>query len=158
MLEFEANAARLRELMTAEAKEGERDPEVDRELAELRAAWKRLPDSDKQMAGQISSSLGDLVLGRPAAPDGADPGPEASEDETDNQRPGCVPGKPGLAVIELPFGDQGLNRGGEHSSLNVHLGTGDQRELTELPNLIQRDRHAGLRLEYASDRQRRGHC
>ena len=78
MLEFEANAARLRELMTAEAKEGERDPEVDRELAELRAAWKRLPDSDKQMAGQISSSLGDLVLGRPAAPDGADPGPEES--------------------------------------------------------------------------------
>ena len=78
MLEFEANAARLRELMTAEAKAGERDPEVDRELAELRAAWKRLPDSDKQMAGQISSSLGDLVVGRPPAPDGADPGPEES--------------------------------------------------------------------------------
>ncbi|CAN5576031.1 hypothetical protein BH20ACT15_BH20ACT15_13890 [soil metagenome] len=76
MLEFEANAARLRELLSAEAAAGDRDPEVDRELAELRAAWKRLPAEDRELAGEISDSLKELVGARPGAPGGGDPGPE----------------------------------------------------------------------------------
>ena len=78
MLEFEANAARLRGLLTAEAKGNERDPEVDAGLSELRAAWKRLPAEDRALAGEISASLKELVEGRPAAQNGNDPGPEES--------------------------------------------------------------------------------
>ena len=78
MLEFEANAARLRGLLTAEAKGDERDPEVDAGLSELRAAWKRLPAEDRALAGEISASLKELVEGRPAAQNGNDPGPEES--------------------------------------------------------------------------------
>ena len=80
MLEFEANAARLRELMAAEAKAGARDPEVDRELAGLRGAWKTLPATDRALAGEITDSLRELVDGRPSPPPSAsgDPGPEES--------------------------------------------------------------------------------
>ena len=78
MLEFEANAARLRGLLAAEAEAGERDPEVDAGLTELRAAWKRLPAEDRALAGEISETLRELVAARPGAPDGGDPGPEES--------------------------------------------------------------------------------
>ena len=69
MLEFEANAARLRGLLAAEAEAGERDPEVDAGLKELRAAWKRLPAEDRALAGEISDTLRELVAARPGAPE-----------------------------------------------------------------------------------------
>ena len=81
MLEFEANAARLRGLLAAEADAGERDSEVDRELAGLRAAWKGLPAEDQALADEITGTLRGLVEERPGAPTpmpGGDPGPEES--------------------------------------------------------------------------------
>ena len=78
MLEFEANAARLRGLLAAESGAGERDPEVDAGLKELRATWKGLPEEDRALAGEISDTLRELVAARPGAPEGADPGPEDS--------------------------------------------------------------------------------